>query len=205
MRQVPKQGQQAQVSRQGHPSTPISFSPFLVRPGGQTPWWWWGYRLKHMGAPTQQHQGCRGRSGVPYAAAIRASTQLLPPTPSLTQGTHASRLPSPTPSHLIFPNERQGGWRGAGAPRSRLPLINPRCWLGARRSRQRRGWGLQDGGSTGQGATKGLPVANWDTQCLPPSPRTPPSHTITPKKRHHECTVLPGRCQGCARILPGQL
>lgn len=38
-----------------------------------------------------------------------------------------------------------------------------------------------------QGATKGLPAANWGTQCLPPH------RTLlcrTPKKRHRECTCL---------------
>lgn len=55
-----------------------------------------------------------------------------------------------------------------------------------------------------QGATKGLPAANWGTQCSTP-PETPLSTTATPKKRHRECTALPSRSQGCARILPGQL
>lgn len=37
----------------------------------------------------------------------------FPHQPSLTQGAQASGLPSPTLSHLIFPNERQrmaGSW-----------------------------------------------------------------------------------------------
>lgn len=48
------------------------------------------------------------------------------------------------------------------------------------------------------------PPANWGTQCLAP-PGTPLSPTTTPKKRHGECTSLPGQHQGCAWILPGQL
>lgn len=96
------------------------------------------------------------------------------------------------------------GWRGAGAPRSRLPLINPRCWLGARRSWRRRGWGLRQGRKYRGDCRVQLRGSQQTTEapsaCLPSTLLCP-----TPKKRHRECTVLPIQSHSCARILPGQL
>lgn len=80
------------------PPTPSIISPLPGRTresdhGGRG-----AYRLKHMGVPTQQHPGCRGRSGVPYPAAIRASS----PHPQPHAGNPGIQPPLPHPFPFNF-------------------------------------------------------------------------------------------------------
>lgn len=88
--------------------TPQIISPSPARTRGSAPIGVGGLQIKASGWPpsnstggTEQDPGCHTLQPLGPAPGC------FPHPPSLTQGAQASRLPSPSLSHLIFPNERQ--------------------------------------------------------------------------------------------------
>lgn len=88
--------------------TPQIISPSPARTRGSAPIGVGGLQIKASGWPpsnstggTEQDPGCHTLQPLGPAPGC------FPHPPSLTEGAQASRLPSPSLSHLIFPNERQ--------------------------------------------------------------------------------------------------